>query len=77
MEVWYLALFVVILFLAYYMYHIRESFAVSTGSYYDYVTGLMSGGVPFSRVYTKDAYNIVKSSSTPDKTATLMAEMNY
>lgn len=74
---YFLALFIVILLVLYYFGYGRESFGVTTDSYYNYVTGLMNGGIPFSRVYTRDAYNIVKSSDDPSKTATLMSEMNY
>lgn len=74
---YYLGLLIAVLFVAYYLYSHRENFGVTTSSYADYVSGLLSGGVPFSRVYTKDAYNIVKTSGNPDKTATLIAEMNY
>lgn len=62
--IYFILIILIIAFGIYYMSVKNESFNVS--SYESYITDLANDKVPFSRVFSRDAYNIISSAENPE-----------
>lgn len=56
---------------------LRESFSAETSSYPNYIASLMNQGVPFSRVFSRAAYNTIKTQKNPSETLTELSGLQY
>lgn len=70
-----LLLFVLAIFILW--AHYRESFSADTTSYANYVASLMNQGVPFSRVFSRTAFDAVRSAKNPDSLLTELNSLQY
>jgi len=67
----------ILLVVALYVYFRIESFVADVKSYPAYVASLLNQNVPFSRVFSKDAYNLSKAGGNPPGLTDKIVDMNY